>query len=650
MDDSASLEPLPAGTSLHEFVIREPLGRGGVGIVYAAEHAILRETFVIKEFLPRHLAYRADGRRVAARPGQESVYEQLRQKFLEEGQTLVQLARPRPHPNLVQVTDAFHENDTVYLCMRFERGEPLDAILEARGRIGEAELMRWILPLLDGLEHAHARQVWHRDIKPSNILIREDGTPLLIDFGAAHRERADSAVSVISQYTPSFAAPEQMFGGAQGPWTDIYAMAATGFYAVTGGPPPPRLSPDWQTQCCGYHPSFLMALEAGLQFDSQQRPQTVAQWRTLFKRVVEADVETRVVGIGEAETLRQVIAPPATSSGTAPQSAPDPAGPSESRLSRLRDQPDRSPPPGRWIYPLAGLAVLLLSLPLGFLARDWIGAPDRVDPPLPLDSTPVPPEVSVPDSRQTHQPAGGGESSEAGPLDAAQLAERLGLAGLDCARVKLESMRDTDLRLSGYLRDRAQLTKLIERLNELAPDAAVDDRDIAFAAPFCDILARMSAVGADGAGHPGMPAILFSHPDRLYHEEDYLVLTVANAGAVGGYLYLDFIDSNQDVVHLFPTAAMPDHFVAPGAQIVIGARDDAQCEQEPDACFVVSRPHGNNLILATWSETPLFARRRIDQSEPAGAYLTALTAALDNGLSGRPVRHAVAYHFFTTMH
>ncbi len=549
--------------------------------------------------------------------------------------------------------------------MRVEGGEPLDAILEARGRIGEAELMRWILPLLDGLEHAHARQVWHRDIKPSNILIREDGTPLLIDFGAAHRERADSAVSVISQYTPSFAAPEQMFGGAQGPWTDIYAMAATGFYAVTGGPPPPRLSPDWQTQCRGYHPSFLMALEAGLQFDSQQRPQTVAQWRRLFERVSEADTETLVLGIGDAETLRQAVTPLAASHRPAPRPidalALEPAEPSENSLSRLLDQPDRPPPSRRWIYPLTGLAVLFLSLPLGFLARDWIDAPDRVvGPSLPSDPNPGPglseisppavPETNTPDSSQPHQSASGSESSEAVSLDAAQLTGRLGLAGLDCARVELTSARDTGLRLSGYLRDRTQLAKLMTHLGELAPRAEIDHRDLAFAAPFCDLIGKMSAVGADGAGYPEMPVILFNHPDRLYHEEDYLVLTVANAGAVGGYLYLDFIDSNQDVVHLFPTAAMPDHFVAPGAQIVMGARDDAQCEQEPDACFVVSRPHGNNLILATWSETPLFARRRIDQSEPAGAYLTALTAALDNGLSGRPVRHAVAYHFFTTMH
>jgi len=199
MDEPFESPPLPPGTRLHSFIIGAPLGRGGVGIVYAAEHEILHETFAIKEFLPNDLARRVAGNRVAALPGKEKAYAALRRKFLEEGQTLVQLARPHPHPNLVQVTDAFHENDTVYLCMRFERGQSLDALVESRGPLGESELMALLLPLLDGLEYAHAHRVWHRDIKPSNILVREDGTPLLIDFGAAHRDRADGVVSVIAQ-------------------------------------------------------------------------------------------------------------------------------------------------------------------------------------------------------------------------------------------------------------------------------------------------------------------------------------------------------------------------------------------------------------------------------------------------------------------
>jgi len=141
-----------------------------------------------------------------------------------------------------------------------------------------------------------------------------------------------------------------------------------------------------------------------------------------------------------------------------------------------------------------------------------------------------------------------------------------------------------------------------------------------------------------------MPLISFNHADRLYHEKDYLVLTVTHTGQTGGYLYLDFVDSNRETVHLFPTVAMPDHFIAPGAQLTIGARNKTECQKQPDACFMVSRPHGNNLIIATWSETPLFPRWRTPQSEPITVYLPALVAAIRNNTS----RHMTSYSFFTT--
>jgi serine/threonine protein kinase len=618
MDDNSSINPLPPGTHLHEFVIRETLGRGGSGIVYAANHEILRETFAIKEFLPHHLACRVEGNRVAALPGKEDIYDRLRHKFLEEGQTLVQLARPYPHPNLVQVTDAFRENETVYLCMRLERGKPLDEILESRGTLGEHELTSLILPLLDGLAHAHACQVWHRDIKPSNIFVREDGTPILIDFGAAHRERADRAVSVIAQYTPSFAAPEQMFGGTQGPWTDIYSMAATWFYAVTGHSPPPRLNPDWRAQCRGYSPGFLNALEAGLQFDPERRPQSVAQWRTLFEEVPGVDVETLVIHArtdmrDSATEVAPVVEPVARQ-------------------------------PSRWLSPMAGLAVLALSVLVGFQARDWIAVEDTP----PIDPLPEARPESLPRD-QENRPINVDQTT-AGPVAARQLATQLNVAELECARVELVPAHESGIRLSGYLRDREQLAVLSERLRALAPSVAIDDRDIAFAAPFCGILARMNVVSPAESQYPGMPVIQFNHPDRIYREEDYLVLTVANTGAVGGYLYLDFVDSHQDAVHLFPTAVMPDHFIAPGARMTIGAGDDAECARQPDACFVVSRPHGNNLVMATWSETPLLTRWRMPQAEPVDDYLAVLTAAIGTQSSDRQSRQTVGYSFFTTTH
>ncbi|MBB1073809.1 serine/threonine protein kinase [Rhodoferax sp. 4810] len=310
MHPDSNLTALPVGTRLNEFIIRELLGRGGVGIVYAAEHAMLNELFVIKEYLPWDLAYRDAGDRVCPFPGMEQRFDYLRGKFLEEGRMLIDMARPRGHPNLVEVTAAFRENDTVYLCMRFERARTLADLLLKKPKLNEARIRAWLFPLLDGLAHAHSRNIWHRDIKPSNILIRDaDHSPVLIDFGAAHWDRPNKTVTVIAQYTPDFAAPEQLIGGEKGPWTDIYSMAATWFFALTGSPPlSNELSSKWYLPYSDqFSLLFLKALHAALKTDPHDRPQTVNAWRALFTRPAPAVVQSPSSDVATAAPPRPPV-------------------------------------------------------------------------------------------------------------------------------------------------------------------------------------------------------------------------------------------------------------------------------------------------------------------------------------------------------
>ncbi|WPL17849.1 Serine/threonine-protein kinase PrkC [Thiorhodovibrio winogradskyi] len=284
MGRQASASALPPGTQLRELRIREHLGGGGSGLVYLADHSLLGATYVVKEFLPRELATRAGDGRVAPLPGKEQQFEHLRKKFLQESRMLQELARPRPHPNLVIIADAFQENGTVYLCMVHEASNTLGDFLAGKPKLDEARISAWLFPLLDGLAHAHARNIWHRDIKPSNILLRDDGSPLLIDFGAARWVHPDSEKTLIRQMTPQFAAPEQVRHGEVGPWTDIYGMAATWYFALTGQPPMQRPPPDgWQApylERCGER--FLNAIGAGLAFESEDRPRSIAAWLALF--------------------------------------------------------------------------------------------------------------------------------------------------------------------------------------------------------------------------------------------------------------------------------------------------------------------------------------------------------------------------------
>lgn len=312
MGRNNAVSALPPGTELRELRIREHLGSGGSGLVYLADHRLLGATYVVKEFLPHTLAQREADGRVAPVPGQEARFEHLRKKFLQESRMLQELARPRPHPNLVIIADAFQENGTVYLCMVYEASTTLGDYLARRPALDEARISAWLFPLLDGLAHAHARNIWHRDIKPSNILLRDDGSPLLIDFGAARWEHPDSEQTLIRQVTPRFAAPEQVARHSEvGPWTDIYGMAATWYFALSGQPPgqrPPRAG--WREPLAGrYRPAFLDALECGLALKPEERPRSVDAWLQAFG----------VAPAARASVLRHPVAPPARHAHSGPR-------------------------------------------------------------------------------------------------------------------------------------------------------------------------------------------------------------------------------------------------------------------------------------------------------------------------------------------
>jgi serine/threonine protein phosphatase PrpC len=180
----------------------------------------------IKEYLPNSLALRKDGEtepqvsdehRLAFRYGMKC--------FFEEGRALAKLM----HPNVVRVLNFFRANGTVYMVMQFERGRTLhDYIQKHRGEVKEMLIRAVFARLLNGLREVHAHKLLHLDIKPSNIYLRNDGTPVLLDFGAARQTLASDQPVLKPMYTPGYAAPEQYEKDAQlGPWTDIYSVGAS---------------------------------------------------------------------------------------------------------------------------------------------------------------------------------------------------------------------------------------------------------------------------------------------------------------------------------------------------------------------------------------------------------------------------------------
>ncbi|MDO8933967.1 MAG: serine/threonine-protein kinase [Rhodocyclaceae bacterium] len=222
-------QPLPPGFQLDRYRIDRQLSLGGFSIVYLAYDE--EETPVaIKEYLPNALALRSEGVVPVVSEEHRSAFRHGMKCFFEEGRSLAHLN----HPNVVRVLNFFRANETVYMVMQYERGRTLqEHIQKHRGEIRESFVRNVFSRLLNGLREVHAQKLLHLDIKPANIYLRFDGTPVLLDFGAARQALESDGPALRPMYTPGFAAPEQYEAPDQlGPWTDIYAVGASIYTAL----------------------------------------------------------------------------------------------------------------------------------------------------------------------------------------------------------------------------------------------------------------------------------------------------------------------------------------------------------------------------------------------------------------------------------
>jgi len=201
--------------------------------------------------------------------------------FFEEGRALATLS----HPNVVRVINFFRANDTVYLVMRYERGRTLQEHIHRKtGPIKEDWMRSTFTQLLNGLREVHTNKLLHLDIKPGNIYLRNDGNPVLIDFGAARQTLTVDGMKLPPMYTPGFASPEHHRERENlGPWSDIYSIGATMYACLAGAGPPTavhRLEKDKMTSArkgwAGkYSAELLDTIDWCLRLDHLQRPQSV---------------------------------------------------------------------------------------------------------------------------------------------------------------------------------------------------------------------------------------------------------------------------------------------------------------------------------------------------------------------------------------
>ncbi len=275
-------QALPAGYGLQEYRIERVLGVGGFGLTYLATDQNLNLRVAVKEYLPGEIALRGADHSIA--PTSEETADTFtwgKRRFLDESRTLASFR----HPNIVRVMRFFEANGSAYMVMEFVEGAPLADWIKTRRPLGEAALRALARPLLDGLEVVHRSGYTHRDIKPGNVYIREDGTPVLLDFGSA-RMAASELTAVVS---PGYAPFEQYHTqGNQGPWSDLYAFGGVLYWIITGNRPheaaarvrqdtmPPALQAGDRAQ---YSAELLAAVDWALAPHEDQRPQSVAEWR-----------------------------------------------------------------------------------------------------------------------------------------------------------------------------------------------------------------------------------------------------------------------------------------------------------------------------------------------------------------------------------
>lgn len=414
---------LLVGTQLKNYIVGEKLGQGGFGITYRGFDLNLHMKVAIKEYYPSEWVGRStDQKTVVLNASEhEDLFQYCRKTFVREARTIAQVR----HPHVVRVLSYFELNGTAYLVMDYYEGQDLSRFLKpAAGQPGVQ--MPWrqavalLLPVLDGLHKVHQIGFMHRDIKPGNLYLSEDGL-ILLDFGSARQVVSSHTQSKLI-FTEGYAPYEQYSEGQldrQGPWTDVYAVAATLYFMLTTRRPssaldriqaaltqkPDTLKPARQF-VADVPPGLDQALGWALAVEPERRPQSVVEFKRELENLlvahpepkpqplpVKADIApelpTRSVPEGRISPSRAAKAEPEIESNRAsePPPAPHPTTPA------LRATPPStsagSPEPKRKkSRSPSGIALISIIALIGLLA--WGGWSIGLKPTLERRSTESP--------------------------------------------------------------------------------------------------------------------------------------------------------------------------------------------------------------------------------------------------------------------
>lgn len=286
---------------IQQYILGRVLGHGGFAITYLAYDRSLGTRVAIKEYFPAEFANRApDGENVVPYDGErETLFQLGKDKFIAEARLLATLR----NPNIIRIRQFIENANTAYFIMEYLEGQTLkEYIMNKGGQLSWEEVKALLLPILGALDEVHSKQCYHRDIKPENIYITQNKTPILLDFGAARQHMSGATTNLLAFVTPGFAPAEQYSSnGIQGPWTDIYSLAATMYYALMGETPPvPQDRAMGESELIApsakgieIPPREEEWLLKGLEVKWSSRPESVGQWRLMLEKNITQTVELK---------------------------------------------------------------------------------------------------------------------------------------------------------------------------------------------------------------------------------------------------------------------------------------------------------------------------------------------------------------------
>ena len=305
-----------------KYRLEKILGQGGFGITYKA---IMKETVsgslgnmevdvpvAIKEFFMKDTCEREEGTGKITVPSQGSraVVELYRKKFVKEAKNLAQMN----HPHIVKVVDVFEENDTVYYVMQYLSGGSLTDYVKQHGALDEAIAIKYIQQIGSALEYMHQRHICHYDVKSSNILLDDKGGAMLIDFGISkgYTEEGHQTSSTPVGISAGYAPLEQYQQSLQdfSPATDVYGLAATLFYLLTGKNPPEAsivLNEEIGDKSIGISDTVWHAIEQGMNPRKKDRVQTVSEFLKLMNCMMPTIASEVLTNQEETQVLPQKI-------------------------------------------------------------------------------------------------------------------------------------------------------------------------------------------------------------------------------------------------------------------------------------------------------------------------------------------------------